>query len=70
MLPAIMAILQIAKNKAQSEQNDINNLNNNMVQYNGQQPQQRQMTPMQSNSNGLGNALGTFSSIFGGLFNK
>lgn len=70
MLPAIMAILQIAKNKAQSEQNDINNLNNNMVQYNGQQTQQRQMIPMQSNSNGLGNALGTFSSIFGGMFNK
>lgn len=62
MLPAIMAIISLAQKKAQNEQNAINQLNQNRIGYNGQQ-QQTNMLPQQSN--GIGSALGTISSIYG-----
>ena len=64
MLPAIMAIISLAQKKAQNEQNSINQLNQNRLNYNGQ-AQQFNMNPMQSN--GLGSALGSISSIYGNL---
>jgi len=67
MFPIIMAALSLAKQKAQNEQDAINQLNNNRVQYNGQQqPQQMLQQP----SGGLGNALSTISSVYGGLFGR
>ena len=62
MLPAILAIISMAQKKAQNEQNSINQLNQNRVGYNGQ-PQQFNMNPVQSN--GIGGALGSISSIYG-----
>lgn len=67
MFPLIMAALSMAKQKAQNEQDAINQLNSNRVMYNGQ-PQQQQM--MQQPSGGLGNAFSTISSVYGGLFGK
>lgn len=64
MLPIILAIASMAQKKAQNEQNSINQLNQNRLNYNGQ-PQQFNTNPMQSN--GLGSALGTISSIYGSL---
>ena len=64
MFPLIMAAISLAQKKAQNEQNSINQLNQNRLNYNGQ-AQQFNMTPMQSN--GLGNALGSISSIYGNL---
>ena len=61
MLPAILAILSLAQKKAQNEQNTINQLNQNRLGYNGQQ----QMSSLPQQSNGIGNALGTISSIYG-----
>ena len=61
MLPAILAILSLAQKKAQNEQNSINQLNQNRLGYNGQQ----QMSSLPQQSNGIGNALGTISSIYG-----
>ena len=61
MLPAILAILSLAQKKAQNEQNSINRLNQNRLGYNGQQ----QMSSLPQQSNGIGNALGTISSIYG-----
>ena len=63
MLPMIMAALSLAQKKAQNENNAINQLSQ-PVKFNGQ-PQNRQMTPMQSN--GLGNAMSSISSIYGAL---
>lgn len=60
MLPAIMAILSLAQQKAQNEQNSINQLNQNRLNYNGQQ-----MSTLPQQSNGIGNALGTISSVYG-----
>lgn len=62
MLPAILAILSLAQKKAQNEQNTINQLNQNRLGYNGQQ---QQMSSLPQQSNGIGNALGTISSIYG-----
>ena len=62
MLPLIMAAISLAQKKAQNEQNAINQLNQNRLNYNGQQ-QQMNMLPQQSN--GIGNALGSISSIYG-----
>lgn len=59
-----MAAISLAQKKAQNEQNSINQLNQNRLNYNGQ-AQQFNMNPMQSN--GLGNALGSISSIYGNL---
>jgi len=59
-----MAAISLAQKKAQNEQNSINQLNQNRLNYNGQ-AQQFNMSPMQSN--GLGNALGSISSIYGNL---
>lgn len=67
MFPLIMAALSMAKQKAQNEQDAINQLNSNRVMYNGQ-PQQQQM--MQQPGGGLGNAFSTISSVYGGLFGK
>lgn len=64
MFPLIMAAISLAQKKAQNEQNSINQLNQNRLNYNGQ-AQQFNMTPMQSS--GLGNALGSISSIYGNL---
>lgn len=70
MIPMlVMAAMKMAQNKAQNEQNDINYLNNNQVQY-GQDPnehkkQQINMLPQQSN--GMGNL---FSSVYSGLLNS
>lgn len=61
MLPMIMAAISLAQKKAQNENNAINQLSQ-PVQFNGQ-PQNRQMIPMQNN--GLGNALGSISSVYG-----
>ena len=66
MFPIIMAALSMAKQKAQNEQDAINQLNSNRVQYNGQQQQQPNLLPQQSN--GLANAFSTISSVYGGLF--
>ena len=63
MLPMIMAALSLAQKKAQNENNAINQLSQ-PVQFNGQ-AQNRQMFPMQNN--GLGNAMGSISSIYGAL---
>ena len=65
MFPLIMAALSMAKQNAQNQQDTINQLNSNRVMYNGQ-PQQQKM--MQQPSGGLGNALSTISSVYGGLF--
>ena len=62
MFPLIMAAISLAQKKAQNEQNAINQLNQNRVGYNGQ-PQQFNMNPIQSN--GIGGALGSISSIYG-----
>lgn len=62
MIPIILAALSLAQKKAQNEQNAINQLNQNRLNYNGQQ-QQMNMLPQQSN--GIGNALGSISSIYG-----
>lgn len=62
MFPLIMAAISLAQKKAQNEQNAINQLNQNRLNYNGQQ-QQMNMLPQQSN--GIGNALGSISSIYG-----
>ena len=59
-----MAAISLAQKKAQNEQNSINQLNQNRLNYNGQ-AQQFNMNPMQSN--GLGSALGSISSIYGNL---
>ena len=64
MFPLIMAAISLAQKKAQNEQNSINQLNQNRLNYNGQ-AQQFNMSPMQSN--GFGNALGSISSIYGNL---
>lgn len=64
MFPLIMAAISLAQKKAQNEQNSINQLNQNRLNYNGQ-AQQFNMSPMQSN--GLGSALGSISSIYGNL---
>lgn len=64
MFPLIMAAISLAQKKAQNEQNSINQLNQNRLNYNGQ-AQQFNMNPMQSN--GLGSALGSISSIYGNL---
>ena len=61
MLPAIMAILSLAQKKAQNEQNSIDQLNQNRIGYNGQQ----QMSKLPQQSNNIGNALGTISSVYG-----
>ena len=63
MLPMIMAAISLAQKKAQNENNAINQLSQ-PVQFNGQ-TQNRQMIPMQNN--GLGNAMGSISSIYGSL---
>lgn len=69
MFPLIaMAAMSLAQKKAQNEQNDINQLNQNRVGYNGQP----QMTPMGGNinqSNGMGNALSSLSQIYS-MFGK
>ena len=62
MLPLIMAAISLAQKKAQNEQNAINQLNQKRLNYNGQ-PQQMNMVPQQSN--GIGGALGSISSIYG-----
>jgi hypothetical protein len=59
----IMAAISLAQKKAQNENNAINQLSQ-PVQFNGQ-AQNRQMIPMQNN--GLGNAMGSISSIYGAL---
>lgn len=64
MFPLIMAAISLAQKKAQNEQNSINQLNQNRLNYNGQ-AQRFNMNPMQSN--GLGSALGSISSIYGNL---
>ena len=64
MFPLIMAAISLAQKKAQNEQNSINQLNQNRLNFNGQ-AQQFNMSPMQSN--GLGSALGYISSIYGNL---
>ena len=64
MFPLIMAAISLAQKKAQNEQNSINQLNQNRLNYNGQ-AQQFNMNPMQSSS--LGGALGSISSIYGNL---
>lgn len=64
MFPLIMAAISLAQKKAQNEQNSINQLNQNRLNYNGQ-AQQFNMNPMQSN--GIGGALGSISSIYGNL---
>lgn len=64
MFPLIMAAISLAQKKAQNEQNSINQLNQNRLNYNGQ-AQQFNMNPMKSN--GLGSALGSISSIYGNL---
>lgn len=65
MMPLIMAALSMAQRKANGEQDLINQLNSNKVQYGGMS---QQPNPMQQQSNGLGNALSTISSVYGGLF--
>lgn len=72
MIPLIMAALSLAKQKAQNEQDAINQLNNNKVQYNtnGSQMIQQQSNMLPQQSNGLGNAFATISSVYGGLFGK
>jgi len=67
MFPIIMAALSLAKQKAQNEQDAINQLNSNRVMYNGQQQPQQMM---QQPSSGLGNAFSTISSVYGGLFGR
>lgn len=62
MIPLVLAAISLAQKKAQNEQNAINQLNQNRLNYNGQQ-QQTNMLPQQSN--GIGSALGTISSIYG-----
>ena len=64
MFPLIMAAISLAQKKAQNEQNSINQLNQNRLNYNGQ-AQQFNMNPMQSS--GIGGALGSISSIYGNL---
>ena len=64
MLPAIMAIISLAQQKAQAQNQAAQQLNQNRVGYNVQ-AQQFNMNPMQSN--GLGSALGSISSIYGNL---
>ena len=56
-----MAILSLAQKKAQNEQNSIDQLNQNRLNYNGQQ----QMSTLPQQSNNIGNALGTISSVYG-----
>ena len=63
MLPMIMAAISLAQKKAQSDNNAINQLSQPVL-FNGQQ-QNRPMIPMQNN--GLGNAMGSISSIYGAL---
>lgn len=69
ILPIIMAALSLAKNKAQSEQNQINQLNQNRMPMNTtttpQQPMQSNPLPQQSN--GIGNAVSLFSQLYGGF---
>ncbi len=62
-MPMVLAAISLAQKKAQNENNAINQLSQ-PVQFNGQ-PQNRQMIPMQSN--GLGNAMSSISSIYGSL---
>lgn len=64
MFPLIMAAISLAQKKAQNEQNSINQLNQNRLNYNGQ-AQQFNMNPI--HSSGLGGALGSISSIYGNL---
>lgn len=65
-----MAALSLAKNKAQSEQNQINQLNQNRMPMNTTTtPQQMQMqsNPLPQQSNGIGNAISLFSQLYGGF---
>lgn len=61
MLPQLMAILSLAQKKGQGQNNFINQLSQ-PVAFNGQ-AQSRSMLPTQSN--GLGNAMSSISSIYG-----
>lgn len=72
MIPLIMAALSLAQQKAKNEQDEINQLNSNRVQYNanGSQQIQQQSNMLPQQSNGLGNAFSTISSVYGGLFGK
>lgn len=60
MIPFIMSALSLAQRKAMNDQEQINQLNSGMQQPN----------MLLQNSNGLGNALSTISSVYGGLFGK
>lgn len=64
MLPIVMAAISLAQQKAQAQNQAAQQLNQNRVAYNGQ-AQQFNMNPMQSNN--LGGALGSISSIYGNL---
>lgn len=69
MLPLVLAIAQMAQKKAQNEQNEINQLNANRVQYGANNQQQMQtINTLPQQSNGIGNAFSTISSVYGGLF--
>lgn len=65
MLPAIMAILSLAQSKAQNEENSINQLNQNRLNYSTKGYGGQQMSSLPQQSNNIGSTLGTISSIYG-----
>lgn len=67
MLPLVLAIAQMAQKKAQNEQNDINQLNQHQVQYGNNQQVMQPMNSLPQQSNGIGNAFSTISSVYGSL---